>query len=497
MYTPNSVKIAGGSQKDPTRTSIYFDNPTFSLYTNKVEKGKGASSLRLLWYDQLADTSEIALEKKTLCEGDDSEETRVNLKSKYIMPFLRGEYKLEKNIRKLQDRIGEGSQEAADLRSRGEAIQSFVVANDIQPVLRANYTRTAFQIPGDDKVRVSIDTNLAFIREDTLDQDRPCRDPDQWHRTDIDDSKMEYPFSSIKKGEISKFPYAVLEIKVREGLKKRKTEWVDELMSSHLVREAPRFSKFVHGVASLFEDYINAFPFWMSLMDIDIRRDPEQAFQEEQDKKAKQAEDEFVVGSLLGSMPKTPFRRAFGSPAGKQSSPEPSPALHDARQPSQAEQRTRSNGRFAGADQGSGSEASSSKPGRLREMLPSFSTSKYARAQRNKVQLPPGVRKPGQLIKDAGPVRVEPKVWLANQRYGRPDAPAAIDGLTSAQDVRQVGAHHRAACGPGPRLVQQRGAVESDRENVRHTVHRRGCVRWTLGLVDLHCSQPHDRAAEW
>jgi uncharacterized membrane protein YidH (DUF202 family) len=30
--------------------------------------------------------------------------------------------------------------------------------------------------------------------------------------------------------------------------------------------------------------------------------------------------------------------------------------------------------------------------------------------------LPPGVRHPGVWIKDAGPVRVESKVWLANQR---------------------------------------------------------------------------------
>lgn len=43
--------------------------------------------------------------------------------------------------------------------------------------------------------------------------------------------------------------------------------------------------------------------------------------------------------------------------------------------------------------------------------------SKYARAHREStVQLPPGVRRPEYWIKDAGPVRVEPKVWLANQR---------------------------------------------------------------------------------
>jgi uncharacterized membrane protein YidH (DUF202 family) len=35
---------------------------------------------------------------------------------------------------------------------------------------------------------------------------------------------------------------------------------------------------------------------------------------------------------------------------------------------------------------------------------------------REVVSLPPGVRHPGIWIKDSGPVRVESKVWLANQR---------------------------------------------------------------------------------
>lgn len=54
---------------------------------------------------------------------------------------------------------------------------------------------------------------------------------------------------------------------------------------------------------------------------------------------------------------------------------------------------------------------------RLRSLFPSFSASSYAQAQRRREQeLPPGVRHPGVWIKDQGPLKVEPKVWLANQR---------------------------------------------------------------------------------
>ena len=53
---------------------------------------------------------------------------------------------------------------------------------------------------------------------------------------------------------------------------------------------------------------------------------------------------------------------------------------------------------------------------RLKEHFPSFSTSKYAQAKRSHGQLPPGVQEPSYWIKDQGPVKVEAKVWLANQR---------------------------------------------------------------------------------
>lgn len=55
----------------------------------------------------------------------------------------------------------------------------------------------------------------------------------------------------------------------------------------------------------------------------------------------------------------------------------------------------------------------------LTSLFPSFSTSKYARKKekvKSQVQLPPGIRHPGIWIKDRGPVKVEAKVWLANQR---------------------------------------------------------------------------------
>lgn len=366
-------------------------------------------------------------EKKTIGEGGDSEEIRFPIKDKYVGPFLKGEYQMEKSVSKMQTRQDAGPDAVDQFQNNVNEIKRFIQENNLQPVVRANYTRSAFQIPGDDMIRISLDTNLAFIREDSLDPENPCRNPEEWHRSDIDESGMEYPFTGIKKGQVSRFPFALLEIKVRDGAKKRTNEWVADLMSSHLVKEAPRFSKFVHGVAQLFEDHVNSFPFWLSEVETDIRKDPETAFEEEQDKKAKKAEDEFAVGSLLGSKSSPVFKPAKGSPVGRSNLAHmhTSPAIEENKDLSVSKSDVkRKSGENAAVEEEDSDddcpqasrERSKTSAG-LRAMFPSFSTSKYARAHRqDRVKLPPGVRHPGPLIKDSGPVKVEPKVWLANQR---------------------------------------------------------------------------------
>jgi len=371
-------------------------------------------------------------EKKVIKDGDASEEQRFSIKEKYVQPFIDGKYKMEKSIQKLENRAGEDTEQVDALKKSVNDIQSFIKDNNLQPVLRANYTRTAFQIPGDDRVRISVDTNLALIREDALDADRPCREPDDWHRRDIDGGAMEYPFKAVRKGEINRFPFALLEIKTK-GMKRY--EWIDDLMDSHLVRPAPRFSKFVHGVAMLFEDNVNTFPFWLSDVDTDIRREPQEAFEQEQERKLKAAEDDFAVGSLFGARASPSYRASISSPVGspangaraasysarKASAPKASPLV-------ELDENDNSNGNKAN---GNGNEEADSdeegavattfentSSGGLGSLFPSFSGSKYAQSRRapRKVKLPPGIRHPGIWIKDQGPVRVEAKVWLANQR---------------------------------------------------------------------------------
>ena len=246
-----------------------------------------------------------------------------------------------------------------------------------------------------------MDSDIALIREDALDEDRPCRDPADWHRRDIDDPGEEYPFPHVRKGEISRFPYAVLEIKTsrREHISSNGNgtvssadpHWVSDLMNSYLVKEAPRFSKYAHGVSIMFETYVNLLPFWLSEMDDDIRRDPQKVY-EEQEQKAKSG-NKVVWGPRQALSPGT------SSSKGKHPALDELPSVPKITltETTGAEHTVRPS-RSIGSLLGLGKPIS----------LPA--------RQHSPVRLPPGVGKPTSYIKNAGPVKVETKVWLANER---------------------------------------------------------------------------------
>lgn len=418
IYSDSTAKQEDVPQGDPTITSVYFDNHDFLLYGTKVDQKTSASSVRIRWDGALKDKQTLALEKKVVTNNGSSEESRINIKQKYIQAFIKGDYKMEKSVEKLERKQMPKSK-VEDFKSTSEDIQKFILSNDLQPVLRANYTRSAYQKPLDDRVRVSIDTNLVFVREDSLDTERPCRNPDDWHRGDIDSAKFEDRFANINKGEISRFPFAVLEIKVMDDGSRKAPQWIQDLMASHLVHRAPKFSKFVHGVASLFEDYVNNLPFWLSELETDIRQDPHAAFEAEEKAKAQRAADDAQVGSLLGTSAAKRMSQSYkvgiSSPHAKSFMGERLAAEQNGKSKRKS-QLSESNGINSNV-QDVEEEAPQSTYGTIASMLPSFSLSRYAQSRRSaNVQLPPGVTKPGLLIKDSGPLHVEPKVWLANER---------------------------------------------------------------------------------
>lgn len=420
VYAEQSARELDGDDS-PAVTSLYFDNKNFELYSEKVERQTEASSLRLRWYGQLSTRPEIFVEQKTADANGNSTEAKFTIKDKWVKPFLDGEYSMERSVQKME-RQGQPAEQIESFKATVNKIRDMVQQKKLAPVLRANYVRTAFQKPADDRVRISIDTDLALIREDTLDRSRPCRDPNEWHRTDIDNSNMTYPFKNINQSEVSKFPYAVLEIKLKEDGSRKRPTWIEDLTSSYLLHPVPRFSKFVHGVASLFDDHVNNLPFWLSDLETDIRKDPQQAFEEEEKRRSQRADDAMAVGSLIGAKSSS-YMAAQSSPMGKSYLAERMAA--DANRQSLQSLASRSRQSVdVGESSSSGAGALEQQAqgyGTLSSVIPSFSLSKYSKAKRERqqqqqVQLPEGVVKPESWIKNSGEVKVEPKVWLANER---------------------------------------------------------------------------------
>lgn len=459
LYSERSAKELDGTA-DPTITSLYFDNAKFGLYMKKVEHQVEAPSLRLRWYGQLSSRPELYMERKVVHENGVSEERKFTLKDKYVKPFLDGDYHMEKTVDKMA-RQGRSEAEIASFKETVASIQDFIKKNSLEPVLRANYRRMAYQNPADDRVRISIDTDIAFVREDTLDSSRPCRDPASWHRTDIDNANMSFPFSNINRSEVSKFPYAVLEIKLRESHSHKRPAWIEELMGGHLVYAAPRFSKFVHGVASLFEDYVNSLPLWLNDLASDITRDPEAAYREDAARRAARAEEDMVVGSFIGGSKASrslqhlppgkasPVAKSYPSTTGVPGELAASSAAQGARARSvdasilaseaAAAARSQRRGEVDGAgEEGSGigqrKEQQQQRQrgvggafgyGTISSFIPAFSLSRYSQAMRRRaeaksggvrVELPEGVVEPSSWLKNEGPLKIEPKAWLANER---------------------------------------------------------------------------------
>lgn len=266
VFNPNKEFEA----KDTAISSIYYDNPeTFELYTGRLKKTEGAEAIRLRWYGGM-ETETIFVERKTHREdwtGEKSVKARFSLKEKNVNAFLSGKMSVESIFEKARKEGKKSDKEISDLEQLAREIQYRVITRRLVPVTRSFYNRTAFQLPGDARVRISLDTELTMTREDNLDGKQ--RAGKNWRRMDIG---IDYPFSQLPAEDVERFPYAVLEVKLQTQAGQDPPEWVRELISSHIVEAVPKFSKFIHGTATMFPTRINLLPFWMPQMDVDIRK---------------------------------------------------------------------------------------------------------------------------------------------------------------------------------------------------------------------------------
>ncbi|KAF8740092.1 hypothetical protein AX14_008722 [Amanita brunnescens Koide BX004] len=253
--------------KDSAITSIYLDNEDLELYLGRLEKVEGAEAIRLRWYGDV-DTKTIFVERKTHREdwtGEKSVKARFPIKEHLVNAFFRGEYTVDTEFQQLVKKGKKTQQEVDTMIQLANEVQYSILTKKLKPVMRSFYNRTAFQLPGDARVRVSLDTELSLIREDNW--DGQIRSADNWRRTDIG---IDYPFDQVSPDDKELFKYGVLEVKLQTQYGQQPPEWITELVKSHLVEAVPKFSKFIHGCATLLPNRVDLVPFWLPQMATDI-----------------------------------------------------------------------------------------------------------------------------------------------------------------------------------------------------------------------------------
>ncbi|KAI0461234.1 vacuolar transporter chaperone [Komagataella kurtzmanii] len=256
-------------KEDSAITSIYFDDKDMDLYYGRLLKNEGAEAIRLRWYGGMS-SDNIFVERKTHREdwtGEKSVKARFSLKEKNVNDFLRGDFTVHDAFDKIRKEGKKSPQEIESLERLANEVQYRVIKDKMRPVMRSFYNRTAFQLPGDARVRISLDTELTLVREDNF--DGIDRTQNNWRRMDIG---IDYPFSQLPEKDVCRFPYAVLEVKLQTQLGQEPPAWVKEMVGSHLVEAVPKFSKFIHGCATLLPEKVDLIPFWLPQMDIDIRK---------------------------------------------------------------------------------------------------------------------------------------------------------------------------------------------------------------------------------
>ncbi|OAC99811.1 hypothetical protein MUCCIDRAFT_74618 [Mucor lusitanicus CBS 277.49] len=251
--------------EDSAISSVYFDNPDFDLYQGRLQRDESAEAIRFRWYGPMESKS-IFIERKThhapWLDGA-SVKDRFRLDADKVDAYVAGTYTADQYAQDLRDKgTPEDVVKANYFIASG--VQKSITEKHLEPVMRVFYNRTAFQIPGDQRLRISLDTDLTFVREDGMDERRKGA----WRRPDMG---IDYPFNNLNPAEVYKFPYAVLETKLQTHLGQEPPQWLTRLLESQLVYEVPRFSKFLQGAAFFWNPRLPLLPWWLNQLELDIR----------------------------------------------------------------------------------------------------------------------------------------------------------------------------------------------------------------------------------
>ncbi|KAF9412601.1 hypothetical protein BGZ94_000996 [Podila epigama] len=289
---PNSSHRSASSQlstylasESPVST-VYLDSPDLDLYMAQVEQRESTETVRLRWYgseckqvwveQQQRKHASPALSPSANINAASSRSNqpvttkhRFQIKAKHVPNLLQGTAKLEKVVEQMRLSSPQKSKdEMQQFEDSTRRVQSQVHQRGLQPVVQTFFNRTAFQVPGDARVRITIDTDVVMVREWPIVASDIYTRP--WNPTDL--RAENYPFTHVREQDIVRFPFAVVQIKTLTEEDEETPAWVDQIAQSPLMQVIPNFSKDLHAIATLYEERVRLLPFWLSEMDRDLRK---------------------------------------------------------------------------------------------------------------------------------------------------------------------------------------------------------------------------------
>ena len=231
--------------------STYVDNAAMELYHGRLDKTPGAIALRMRWYGT-GKPELVFVERKTHREswtGEVSVKERFIIQESQVNSLMAGTFDKEAEIKRMRSK-GKKEEDIKEWDLLATEVIQAINSKQLVPTMRTQYMRTAFQIPFDATVRISLDTNLCMINERTEDTMQGLR----WYRD---------PTVKVPLNEITRFPHAVLEVKLQIDEGGHTPEWVKDLIESGMLMEVHKFSKFIHGCAVLLPEEVRAVPYWI------------------------------------------------------------------------------------------------------------------------------------------------------------------------------------------------------------------------------------------
>lgn len=199
-------------QKDHPVTNVlttYLDNDTFDTYYAWLNREPIRYKVRYREYGYDGKYSgEVWMEMK-IRNYSISQKKRFKMKREHLAKFISGQDVLKEVVK-----INRSDRNIADMYT---AMQGYIVANNLKPILTIEYSRVSFQPSEDSDVRI------------TLDRDITMRD--------------------LLTNQLVKDDFVVLETKVSGP---RTPLWLDDLIEELGTTRADRFSKFALGMQRLF-----------------------------------------------------------------------------------------------------------------------------------------------------------------------------------------------------------------------------------------------------